>query len=220
MKRDQILDALCEMPPGQFDLVVAKLVPPAVVPGPQASQASRAAEVVRFVEAQHRLEDLVTLLRPAGARGTPGPHGAKCSEEDLRKAARESGARTRLFRRALGVVAVLATLAVFVWPLLQEPPKILPTLDIMPDSKGGLVALLDGAPHVSLRCEWRAPRATSCLPRAVELANNGDMCKIDVDDDCLTRENVDVEVWAWVEERYLWRGLKSERKNARWSPPR
>jgi hypothetical protein len=72
--RDQILEALCAMPAGQFDFVMAKLgVPPEFVPSPQAPQATRAADVVRFAEAQHRLEELATLLRPPGASGTTAP---------------------------------------------------------------------------------------------------------------------------------------------------
>ena len=64
MTREEILDALAAMLPGQFDLVVAKLaVPSGLLPGAAAPQATRAVDVVRYVEARGRLEELETMLR-------------------------------------------------------------------------------------------------------------------------------------------------------------
>jgi hypothetical protein len=68
MTRDEILDALCEMLPGQFDYVVAKLaVPPQFLSGALAAQATRAGEVVRWLEAQPRVSELRVILRSAVA---------------------------------------------------------------------------------------------------------------------------------------------------------
>ena len=121
---------------------------------------------------------------------------------------------------ALGIVVALAALAVIVWPLLQDPPTITSGLVIVQDSAQGLAARMDVTKSASVRCEWKAPRNTSCLPRAAEQANKENRCSIDVERDCLSREDANVEVRAWAEERCLWRRLRSEAKNATWPPHR
>jgi hypothetical protein len=53
--RDEILEALCAMPEGAFDDWLLKLaLPKHVLPSASAPQATRAADVVRVLEAQHR----------------------------------------------------------------------------------------------------------------------------------------------------------------------
>ncbi|MEO5730110.1 MAG: hypothetical protein ABI134_30230, partial [Byssovorax sp.] len=62
------LDSLAAMLPGHFDLVVAKLdVPPGILPGAAAPQATRAVDVVRYLEAGGRLEELEAMLRSSRA---------------------------------------------------------------------------------------------------------------------------------------------------------
>ncbi len=70
MKRDEILDTLCATPQGELDAVVAKLgLRLEFLPGASAAPATRAAEVVRILEAQHRLPELAAMLRPGAAHG-------------------------------------------------------------------------------------------------------------------------------------------------------
>src|SRR6185503_6989597 len=68
MTRDEILDALCAMLPAELEVTLAKLgVPAAHLSGVQAPQGTRAAEAVRWMEAQGRLLDLRQRLRSAPA---------------------------------------------------------------------------------------------------------------------------------------------------------
>lgn len=61
-----MLDALVAAPPGKFDWVVAKLgVKAGWLSGPQAAQATRAAELLRLLEEQGRLAELERALRGA-----------------------------------------------------------------------------------------------------------------------------------------------------------
>jgi tetratricopeptide (TPR) repeat protein len=67
MTRDEVLEVLCRMPEGQFDVVVAKLdVPAEYLSG---AQASRAADVVRYLDAQGRLGEVAEVVRARAAVG-------------------------------------------------------------------------------------------------------------------------------------------------------
>jgi hypothetical protein len=67
-----MLDALCAMPQGHFDYVVAKLaVRGELLHGASAPQATRAADLVRYIEAQRRMGELEALLRSVTAAGEP-----------------------------------------------------------------------------------------------------------------------------------------------------
>lgn len=71
MTRDQLLDALCTATSGEFDLVLAKLaVPAAYLSSSQAAQATRAAELLRWVEQHERVADLEQALRAAATIGS------------------------------------------------------------------------------------------------------------------------------------------------------
>lgn len=111
MTRDELLDALCAAPPGQFDHVVAKLgVPTAHLSSPQAAQATRAGELLRWAERQGRLADLERALRlTAGADKRP---------------------RSPLRSLAIGVLlTIVGALAVVGWILHQRrPPVVVPLL--------------------------------------------------------------------------------------------
>ena len=77
MTRDAILEALCAMLPGQFDLVLGKLaVPTEFLSGAPAAQATRAVEAVRYLEQQGGLLDLAQLLRPAPLASSTAPEVA------------------------------------------------------------------------------------------------------------------------------------------------
>jgi hypothetical protein len=63
MTSEDIFGALCELPPGQFDMLPAKLgIPSAILSGASAPQATRAAEVVKWAKAQGRLDDIAAML--------------------------------------------------------------------------------------------------------------------------------------------------------------
>jgi hypothetical protein len=121
-------------------------------------------------------------------------------------------------RRVAQALVALTTLGAVGWPLFQDPPRVLSLPDIVPDSAGGLTARVRVTKSASARCEWRAPHGTSCLPQAVELANKENKCRLDVEHECLLREQADVEVSVWAEGRCLWRPLRSEKENATWLP--
>ncbi|MEP7126692.1 MAG: hypothetical protein ABJE95_37525, partial [Byssovorax sp.] len=74
MTRQEILDALLAMLPGQFDFLAAKLdVPVAFLPGAAAPQATRAVDVVRYLEANGRLDELGALVRASRAVAPTAP---------------------------------------------------------------------------------------------------------------------------------------------------
>jgi CHAT domain len=59
MTRDQLLNALLKLLPSQLDILLFKLnVPPAYLPGPQATAASRIIEALRWAEQQNRIADV------------------------------------------------------------------------------------------------------------------------------------------------------------------
>lgn len=61
------LDALLRLLPGQLDVVMSALrVPTAMLSGPQAPLATRATELLRWVEQQQRMADLVAELKKLG----------------------------------------------------------------------------------------------------------------------------------------------------------
>lgn len=61
--RKELLDAILGLLPGQFDVFVYKLeIPVQYIPSPQASQASRAVELLRYLEANQRLPDAFRLI--------------------------------------------------------------------------------------------------------------------------------------------------------------
>jgi hypothetical protein len=63
--QSDILDAFAAMLPGELDIKLAKLgVPVAYLPGAQAAPATRAADAVRWLDAQGRLADAAKLLQP------------------------------------------------------------------------------------------------------------------------------------------------------------
>jgi len=106
MTRDQLLDALCTATSGEFDLVLAKLaVPAAYLSSSQAAQATRAAELLRWVEQHERIADLEQALRPAATIGS-----------------RSSGQRPRSAIAALGLVA-LASVGCWRWNSLRHAPS-------------------------------------------------------------------------------------------------
>jgi hypothetical protein len=62
VERNDILDLLTAIPPGQFDVVAAKLAPLAFLHGASAPQATRATDLLRYVEAQGQLDELAAML--------------------------------------------------------------------------------------------------------------------------------------------------------------
>jgi tetratricopeptide (TPR) repeat protein len=67
LTRVELLEALVAMLPGQFDFVVAKLnVPFAFLRGAAAPQATRAVDVVRYLESNGRLDELRAMVSAPG----------------------------------------------------------------------------------------------------------------------------------------------------------
>jgi hypothetical protein len=71
--RERLLDALRSLLPAQLDVVVFKLaVPPDLLSGATAAQATRSIEILRWAEQRGRLGDVARVLAGVtGARKTP-----------------------------------------------------------------------------------------------------------------------------------------------------
>lgn len=75
MTRDEILDSLFAILPSELDTIVFRLgIPPHILSGAQAPQATRVIEILRYLEARSELERVVPFLpwrAPAAAPGRP-----------------------------------------------------------------------------------------------------------------------------------------------------
>ena len=110
MTEDELLDALCAAPPGQFDRLLAKLgVPAAHLSGPQAPPATRATELLRWAKHQERLADV---------------------EHALHVEARTSQAPRRIPRPlVVGLAFAFAGAAAYAgWKRRSHPPAVVPLL--------------------------------------------------------------------------------------------
>jgi hypothetical protein len=114
MMRDELLTRLLGLLPAQFDVVLFRVrIPPEYLAGPSAPQATRATEIMRYLEQQNQFERLARILedvapagtaadrrRPtAGAPLTPTASDMSSLEAKCREV---GGARNRAGRRAGG----------------------------------------------------------------------------------------------------------------------
>jgi hypothetical protein len=76
MTRDELLTKLLRLLPAQFDVVLFRLgIPPEYLSGTSAPQATRATEVIRYLEQQNQLERLARVVADIAAAGTAADRG-------------------------------------------------------------------------------------------------------------------------------------------------
>lgn len=69
--RDELLIRLLGLLPAQFDVVLFRVgIPPEYLAGTSAPQATRATEVIRYLEQQSQLERLIRILQDVAPAGT------------------------------------------------------------------------------------------------------------------------------------------------------
>ena len=101
MQRNEILEALSVLLPAAFEAVVFKVaIPPDILSGTQTPQKTRAVEVIRHLESQGRLLELVGLLRPGAPEASLPMPEPVYENEEVRELA-QGLERARVRRRTL-----------------------------------------------------------------------------------------------------------------------